>query len=342
MNLYYDNGYVNIKRILSMGFPFNFIIGGRATGKTYGTLKEMIETRTTFFLMRRLQNQCDLINVPEFSPLTPVCDDLGLSFESVKLTKTNSALYIHHDGEDQGQPLGVTGALSTMANTRGFDGSWLDVLIYDEFIPERHERSMKDEYSAFCNAYETVNRNREMKGRKPLQAVLLSNSNDIASPLLMGFELISHIRKAIKTGNNYYMDRTRGIFVALLSDSEISERKAETALYRAQPGNTQFSRMSLGNTFEAVSNSKIRSLPLRQIRPVVRVGEIDIGYVKGEGVYYVTRKNTLSCKESYGVSDIELERFSSKYAAIRRCHLHDKIIFESEELEILLAKYMTT
>lgn len=340
MNLYLNNGYADIKKILGQGYPFTFVIGGRATGKTYGALKTVIEEEKTFFLMRRMQNQCDLINVPEFSPLTPVCEDMGLTFETTKLTKTNAALHIFKPGDEpSGNPQGVTGALSTIANTRGFDGSWIDLLLYDEFIPEHHERTMRDEYQAFCNAYETINRNREMQGRKPLQALLLSNSNDIASPLLIGFGLINPIRKAMAAGRNYYKDDRRGIFVALLSDSRISEAKAHTALYKAQTQDNAFSRMSLRNTFDAISNSRIKSLPIKQIKPVVRVGEIDIGTIKGDGRYYVTT-NVLSCPEAYGTSDIELTRFASKYACIRRAHLQDQIIFETETLEILLARYM--
>ena len=68
MSIYLKNGYVDIERILNYRIPFNFIIGGRGTGKTYGALKYTYENDIRFMLMRRTQAQCDLINKPEFNP----------------------------------------------------------------------------------------------------------------------------------------------------------------------------------------------------------------------------------------------------------------------------------
>ena len=45
-------------------------------------------------------------------------------------------------------------ALSTVSNLRGFDMSDCTLLIYDEFIPEPHERPLKNEAAALFNAYE--------------------------------------------------------------------------------------------------------------------------------------------------------------------------------------------
>ena len=53
MSIYLKNGYVDIERILNYRIPFNFIIGGRGTGKTYGALKYAYENDIRFMLMRR-------------------------------------------------------------------------------------------------------------------------------------------------------------------------------------------------------------------------------------------------------------------------------------------------
>jgi len=75
MNIYLESGYLNIAKILGKKLPFNFIIGGRGTGKTYGALKHVYNTGTRFMLMRRTQAQCDLINKPEFNPFKTLCRD---------------------------------------------------------------------------------------------------------------------------------------------------------------------------------------------------------------------------------------------------------------------------
>ena len=77
MRIYDPSGYVNVKGILDCGYPFNFLVGGRGTGKTYTTLKTAKEEGRKFMLMRRTQSQADLISKPEFSVFKPLNEDLG-------------------------------------------------------------------------------------------------------------------------------------------------------------------------------------------------------------------------------------------------------------------------
>lgn len=42
MNLYLDNGYVDIRSIRESGYPFIFMWGGRGIGKTYGVIDDVI------------------------------------------------------------------------------------------------------------------------------------------------------------------------------------------------------------------------------------------------------------------------------------------------------------
>lgn len=50
MKLYLDNGYVNMSAIIELGLPFNFVVAGRGTGKTYGTLKQWSKISTALSL----------------------------------------------------------------------------------------------------------------------------------------------------------------------------------------------------------------------------------------------------------------------------------------------------
>ena len=166
MSIYLDNGYLDIEKILNYKVPFNFIVGGRGTGKTYGALKTAYLNEIRFILMRRTQAQCDLINKPEFNPYKTICADLSLDISVKPISKYNAKIY-ENIGEDAEKTLGYTCALSTISSLRGFDASDCILLVYDEFIPEKHERALKHEGAAFLNAYETINRNRELQGRDP-------------------------------------------------------------------------------------------------------------------------------------------------------------------------------
>ena len=62
LNLYDENGYFDFEAVRSLGLPFNFIIGGRGTGKTYGALHSVKEAGDCFMFTRRKANQVDVIS----------------------------------------------------------------------------------------------------------------------------------------------------------------------------------------------------------------------------------------------------------------------------------------
>ena len=262
MKLYNEDGYLNIETILNTKLNFIFVTGGRGIGKTFGALEYMLTHDKKFVFLRRTQSQVDLINKQEFSPLKPVADYLGMNIVSKPLSKYNVGFYkaVENDNGDiepVGRCLGYSMALSTISNLRGFDASDVDVLIFDEFQPEKHERPIKNEAQAFFNAYETINRNRELQGRPPLQALCLSNSNDAGNSLYMELKLISKVETMKSKHQIYSLDYNRGIGIFLLDDSPISEKKSETALYKATKG-SEFEEMALENEFAEFKSNSIK------------------------------------------------------------------------------------
>ena len=334
MKLYQDNGYVNIAAILRRGLPFNFVVGGRATGKTFTALMHTVETGTPFMLMRRTQAQADVINKPQFSPFRPINRYRNWDIKTKPISKNNSAIY---DGEDE-TPLGYTCALSTIATMRGFDASDVELLIYDEFIPEKHERPLKNEGLAFLNAYETINRNRELDGRPPLQVLALANSNMLDNPIFVELGLVQRAYKMQCEGREISIDEKRGIGIFMLRESPISDGKRDTALYKAA-GSGEFAAMSLGNEFARDDGILIKSMPLAGFNPLVSVGEICIYSAKSGGGFYVS-SHTRGTPPRYGYGDTERRRFRNAYAWLWVEHMRGRIIFESIMCEILLTKYL--
>lgn len=290
MSIYLSSGYVDISKILQYRQPFNFIIGGRGTGKTYGALKNAYETDTRFMLMRRTQAQCDLINKPEFNPYKAVCDDISADIKVKSISKYNALIY-EDLGEDlEPKTLGYTCALSTIANMRGFDASDVKLLIYDEFIPERHERVLKNEGTAFLNAYETINRNREIKGQEPLQVLCMANAFNIANAIFLELGLVGIAEKMQQKDQELYIDKTRGILIAMLNNSKISKKKSNTVLYRLSSGS--YADMALSNDFAYNDDSGIKSLPLSEHKLLCTVGEISIYKHKSKRQFYVSEHRT--------------------------------------------------
>ena len=324
--IYLPSGYLNIRGILSYKCTFNFIVGGRATGKTYGALDYVQDNNIKFMLMRRTQAQADLINKPDFSPFKPVCDDRHIDITTASVSKYN-ARFIKDD-----ETIGYTCALSTIANMRGFDASDVKILIYDEFIPERHERPIKSEGAAFLNAYETMNRNRELKGKRPLTVLCLANAFDIANPIFLELGLVGIAEKMKQNGRELYIDRDKSILILMPDSNKIMKEKSETALYKLTEG-SEFKAMALNNDFIYNPTDNIKSLPLREFNPVVTVGEITIYKHKSKRLYYVSEHRTGN-PPTFTTDEIGLKRYIKNYG-MRFYRLYMQNCFK---FEIMLTK----
>lgn len=342
MNIYLESGYLDIRGIIQIGMPFTFLVGGRGTGKTYGALEVMVEDKYKFMFMRRTQTQADLINKPEFSPFKSLNIDHEWQIGTAPITKYNSGFYHMKENEKgklvpAGELLGITAALSTISNVRGFDASDVDIMLYDEFIPEKHERPIKNEGAAFFNAYETINRNRELKGVKPLQAICMANANNLANDIFMQLKIVRKAETMKRKGQEISIDKNRGICIIILDCSPISQKKQDTALYRLTDG-TDFGEMSINNNFSGEEVGKIKSRPLKEYKPIVTIGEITIYEHKSKREFYVSTHKLGSPKE-YGVGEIERGRFRRIYSNLWTEYMCNTIEFEEYLCEILFTKY---
>lgn len=335
MKIYDPNGYVNIEGILDEGYPFNFLVGGRGTGKTYSALKVARERRLMFMLMRRTQSQADLISKPEFSVFKPLNHDMMINVEVERISKYNSMFY-EMDGENK-IPIGYTCALSTISNMRGFDASDIQLIIYDEFIPEKHERLLKNEADALWNAYETMNRNREIRGMAPIQLLCMANANDITNPVFESLKLIRIADKMQRGNADRWTDEKRGIQLIMLHRSPISKQKAGTVLYKLTSG-SEFEAMALDNDFN-VNTQHVRPRPLTEHVPVCSIGELCIYKHKSENRLYASTHVSGVFNRKYTLSDTDRLHYQRLYRSHWDMYVSGKVDFEDVLSEKLFLKY---
>ena len=343
MQLFDSNGYLDSRSIRDAGYPFTFIIGGRGTGKTYGALRTSIEDERIFAFMRRRQTQADMISKPEFSPLRPVCADTGWTITTRPIVRGISGFYQYHTEDNktilEGEPLGYILALSTLANVRGFDGSRIQLLLYDEFLPERGERCLPSEADTLLNAYETINRNRELAGEPALQLLALANANDLGASILVQLGLIRQLDRMSTKGRQIWTDDQRGIMLILLRDSPISAAKADTALYRLTDG-SDFAGMALANAVAYEDRSGVGSRPLGEYKPLVSIGDLTIYAHKSRREYYATRHRSGGGRE-YGTTELQRTKFRKDYGWLYRELMCDRVISEDYPSKVLLRQYLT-
>lgn len=338
MYIYDDNGWFNAAEIMRAGYPFVFAVGGRATGKTYSTLAAVLDAGDEFIYMRRTQAQADLISIDDFNPIKPINNDRGTNIHTKSISKYNAGFY-HCDEENApiSNAIGYTAALSTFSNIRGFDASGVQRIIYDEFIPEPHERPLKSEAEALLNCYETVNRNREFAGRDPLQLICLANSNNLANPIFMGLGLVGAVDRMQKQGREIWTDDRRGIMVLSLIYSPISAKKRDTAVYR-MAGDNAFSRMSLSNSFADADEITPRRRPLAELLPIARVGELCIYRHKSDKRFYISDRSSGS-PDYYPADRAGLPKFKRKYSSVYDAFLQNKVDFQDFNCYALFTNY---
>ena len=345
MGIYLDNGYLDFEKILSYKVPYNFMVGGRGIGKTYGALKYMVEHDIKFVFMRRTQTQLDVVRNEKYHPFKKLNEDMGWDIHPITLTKYSSGLF-HCEQDKNGkwqpkegtEPVGLMLALSTISNVRGFDATDRDVLIYDEFIPERHERPIKEEATAFFNAIETIQRNRELEGKDPLTVLCLANANELANPIFIELKLVKKSMALIRKGIEFDIDRNRDCALYLFRDSKISELKKNTALYKLTKG-TSFQAMSIDNNFEDLVGVKVSSKDLKEYKPICCIGEITIYKHKSNKTYYISM-HKMGAPEEFTTSEADVMRFRRKFTYLMDAYLFDNIDFEEYTCESLFRKYI--
>lgn len=337
-HLYQKGGWVNPTPLLDCDSTFIFGYGARGIGKTYGMLSELrkraLEDRGRFILLRRQQTQADFVGKQDFSPFKPIDMDNGFYTEVKRLDKFTSAFYVDEI------LIGYVMALSTVTNIRGFDGSDVTCIFYDEFIPEKHARPIKNESDALWNCYETINRNRELFGKPALKLIGMSNANDISNEIFLSLGVVDKIDRMKRKGQNVYINREKSLAIVDYQGASISDLKKQTALYKLTQG-SDFERMAIENEFLNEFSSEYRVIPLIECTPVVAVGEICIYSHKSIGKFYVSLHKTGTPPE-FGSGNTERERFKNSYFFLWQAYLTRRIIFESRLAEILFRKYFDT
>ena len=335
--LYLQNGYVNARAWFEDSAPFIVALGGRGIGKTFGALRELVSGKHgKYIYMRRTQAQIDACKLAELNPFKSVNDATGSTEIIVPMGKYTAGIYKgkETDGvlKPDGAPDGIGMALSVFSNIRGVDGLGYRVLLYDEFIKESHERPIKNEGDAFLNCYETINRNRELQGMPPLKAILLSNANDLASPVLESLGIIEKIEKMQRTGKARSTHAGGTISIYLYADSPISAEKKNTALYKVTQAGSDFNNMALSNVFSAANYEYVGTAPINEYQPVASIGNITAYKHKSQHVYYIVRG--VKSDIHYNMLPLDIKAFRRTYWYLYEAMLNRDLFYSSAAVKI--------
>lgn len=284
--------YFDFAGVAKRGYAFNFIIGGRGIGKTYGGFKYCQEQGRKFMYLRSGDPEWETASNVNTTPIRQHWSPLV-----IQKSKGAAAVFDAEIGpDDKPRPLeqiGYTASLSTFKNMRGAqladfyrDG---DICIYDEFIRERSARRLiKDEFDAFYNFYETAFRETRM------QTFLFSNSVNLNSPILAKLDLIRPIEYMLIHSLDIWTDNKRSILIMLPNDIPITSIKRDTPLNVLAAG-TEAAASALDNAFAYMDTHDVRRENLQQYRPLACVdtdaGNVSMWLHKTSGRVYFARVN---------------------------------------------------
>lgn len=356
------NPFINIYDLDRPGIDFNFYVGARGYGKTYSALGGVLglENKMTgekfdknftknkeFIYLRRTKTEAetclDSYKGPAANPFSAINNDYGLHMSITKINDNINGIYMQEeiDGKmkNSGAPIGYGFALSTFSNVRGISVPNVNTIVYDEFIPQKDARTMKEEASALFNAYETVARNREYFGEEPVKLRCLSNSNDINSPIFVTLGVIRDVEKIankIKNGTSkieslYYPERRLGIHIMASSD-EFVEMKNQQALYQLTRG-TEFYNMALGNDFAYNDFSLVGYKNISGYLPLCQLDRFYLYMRKDKSELYFTYAKARVQNKYNSKNEQDIIAFNRKYLFLNDYFVNSKITFESIEIK---------
>lgn len=289
LELYTPEGWLNIEAIAALPVWLIVIVGGRQVGKTYGSLKYLLDHDRYTLYLRRTREELEAIErTDDLNPFIP----LKKEGYNVNLQSMSKNTWIWGDLDEDAEvkkvkkSRGLALPLHYIAKMRGFNGSNFTDMILDEFIPELCVRRLKGEDDTVLNLYTTVCGNRELEGNPPLRFWLLANAFNIEDPILSAYGLTSEFERLERSGKEYKI-LPGGVFIALPHSDKIIAKRAETAqnaYLRKRKAGSNFLSMSLGNSFVYNKSNLIRPKSIAGYRPLCRLGDIFI-YENGSSAY---------------------------------------------------------
>lgn len=312
------NKYYNIEDDLKL-YPVAWcyiVLSARGPGKTYSTLKYMIDTNSTFLFLKRTIEDVNLIckrasdstqSDSDISPFVPINRDQGTNIKPFKISKGFGAFYNTEVENDKivpvGDILGWIAAASMTEDIKGFN-MLPDFYIFDEFAPKPWERIRHTEGQALLDLYETLSRDRVKRGNPELKFIALGNTVNINAPLLTALGLVDDIVSMQLHNEEYkYID---GIMIHVLPPAD-NIIKGELTGIQKRMLNTKYGKMAYLGEFGYNDFTCVNKQSLKGYRCIFSFTRENLTYYvyKKDRMYYVC-DSFQKVNLSYNL-DIEIE-----------------------------------
>lgn len=214
----------DIRKPLSYNALFNFIVGARGVGKTYGAkeycLDNYFKNGSQFVYVRRFKEEFRRIN--NF-------------FDDIQKYPTGLSAFKGEFRTDEGDVVGYYMPLTTAKINKSAPMPNVTDIIFDEFIIDKgFTHYIPDEVTNFLELYSTIARLREVR------VWFLSNALTVTNPYFIYFDIALPYGKEISVKND--------ILIQMVKSEEYSEVAKETRFGKIIAG-TPYGDYNLDNKF---------------------------------------------------------------------------------------------
>lgn len=229
--------YYDIQKVLSYNAYFYFLLGERGVGKTYSTIKfvvnRFIKKNEQFIYLRRYKTEVDECKKTFFNKIQDEFPDHLL------ITKGHNFYCDDHK-------CGYIFPLSTSNILKSVNFDKVTTIIFDEFIIDKGTyHYLQNEVETFLEFVETVFRLREN-----VRVIFLANAITQVNPYFLYFDIKLPYNKTIKT----FKDGL--ILLEIMKNLEYREVKKKSKLGRLTAG-TNYSNYAIDNQFLRDNNTFI-------------------------------------------------------------------------------------
>lgn len=323
----------------------------RGPGKTYSVLWLAYYCNFPIIYMKRTDKDIDRILKEEksinldASPYAPLKKQKNIRVAGSKIDDGFGAFY---EADDEGQPTGrlLCYVLSfNKVNTyKGNDFSDVELLVFDEFIPQIGDRIKRAEGELLLDLYQTVSRDRIKRGRKPLKMILFANAEQISVPVTQELEIIDQMADLNASGQTHLYIEDRDILLHHITDAEVPVSENEKqGIWKGMKGTAWFDKSFSGffvhNDFSNVTTRSLkRSKPILQLKYKTHFYYI---YLNEEKAFYYMCSTPAKAYNHYDLNrENEQKRFYLDYLLdLREACIEERFKFEKYSMYDLIINY---
>ena len=330
--------FYNCEQINAIGKTFNFILGTRSKGKTFGwtrfCIKRFLEQGEEFVYIRRYREDLDIAMKTFFSSVQN-----KFKGHEFFVKKDDNCYLLQIDKKTMGYAIALTQAQKFKSTNL----SKVCNIIFDEFLQEdgRYIGGSKNsqlDCHMFFSLYSSIARGYNEFFRDNVRCFLIANTVSIANPYFLYCHLTGLIRsdsKLIKTSDGYC--------IQIMKDKEIAERIKSTQAGQALARTSYFGYAYSGDML--LDNNNLIGKPLNGDGWYMCTIKVDgkafgVRECTNDGIIYVNNKIDKDCnavytltKADHEVNTIMLKRFSEDNLSktIKKAYRMGNILFDNLE-----------